>query len=89
MCCPVLSSGAEEMAGRQAGSSGASEPSSSPRVSPPKVIVDDSPLQPAMGKHKECKFFVLHLVKALSLSARVRYNATNVCPNDGTNIFYR
>ncbi|KAJ0178216.1 hypothetical protein K1T71_006039 [Dendrolimus kikuchii] len=45
--------GAEEMAGRQASSSGASEPPSSPRVSPPKVIVDDSPLQPAMGKHKE------------------------------------
>lgn len=48
------SSGTEEMAGRQAGSSGASEPPSSPRVSPPKVVVDDSPLQPAMGKHKEC-----------------------------------
>lgn len=43
------------MAGRQASSSGASEPPSSPRVSPPKVVVDDSPLQPAMGKHKECK----------------------------------
>ncbi|XP_052741724.1 proline-rich protein 36 isoform X2 [Bicyclus anynana] len=42
------------MAGRQASSSGASEPPSSPpRVSPPKVVVDDSPLQPAMGKHKE------------------------------------
>lgn len=49
----TFSSGAEEMAGRQASSSGASEPPSSPRVSPPKVIVDDSPLQPAMGKHKE------------------------------------
>ncbi|CAG4947425.1 unnamed protein product [Parnassius apollo] len=47
-------SGAEEMAGRQANSSGASEPASSPpRLSPPKVVVDDSPLQPAMGKHKE------------------------------------
>ncbi|KOB74177.1 Myocardin-related transcription factor [Operophtera brumata] len=33
----TFSSGAEEMAGRQAGSSGASEPPSSPRVSPPKV----------------------------------------------------
>lgn len=36
----------------------ASEPSGSaspPRVSPPKVVVDDSPLQPAMGKHKECE----------------------------------
>ncbi|XP_050675125.1 lysine-specific demethylase 9 isoform X2 [Leptidea sinapis] len=43
------------MASRQAGcSSGASEPTSSPpRISPPKVVVDDSPLQPAMGKHKE------------------------------------
>ncbi|XP_068618422.1 proline-rich protein 36 isoform X2 [Battus philenor] len=50
----TFSSGAEEMAGRQASSSGASEPPSSPpRVSPPKVVVDDSPLQPAMGKHKE------------------------------------
>ncbi|XP_045766885.1 proline-rich protein 36 isoform X1 [Maniola jurtina] len=49
-----FSSGAEEMAGRQASCSGASEPPSSPpRVSPPKVVVDDSPLQPAMGKHKE------------------------------------
>lgn len=53
----VVSSGAEEMAGRQASCSGASEPASSPpRVSPPKVVVDDSPLQPAMGKHKECKY---------------------------------
>ncbi|XP_053606290.1 myocardin-related transcription factor B isoform X2 [Plodia interpunctella] len=41
------------MAGREASGSGASEASSSPRVSPPKVVVDDSPLQPAMGKHKE------------------------------------
>ncbi|CAH2039557.1 unnamed protein product, partial [Iphiclides podalirius] len=50
----TFSSGAEEMAGRQASISGASEPASSPpRVSPPKVVVDDSPLQPAMGKHKE------------------------------------
>lgn len=49
----MSSSGAEEMAGRQASGS-ASEPPSSPRVSPPKVVVDDSPLQPAMGKHKEC-----------------------------------
>ncbi|XP_059053964.1 myocardin-related transcription factor B isoform X2 [Achroia grisella] len=49
----TFSSGAEEMAGRQASGSGASEPPSSPRVSPPKVVVDDSPLQPAMGKHKE------------------------------------
>lgn len=60
------SSGAEEMAGRQAGSSGASEPPSSPRVSPPKVVVDDSPLQPAMGKHKECEYNSLsfnHVIK--------------------------
>ncbi|XP_026499239.1 uncharacterized protein LOC113403040 isoform X1 [Vanessa tameamea] len=50
----TFSSGAEEMAGRQASCSGTSEPPSSPpRVSPPKVVVDDSPLQPAMGKHKE------------------------------------
>ncbi|CAH0729860.1 unnamed protein product, partial [Brenthis ino] len=50
----TFSSGAEEMAGRQASGSGTSEPPSSPpRVSPPKVVVDDSPLQPAMGKHKE------------------------------------
>ncbi|CAH2091039.1 unnamed protein product [Euphydryas editha] len=50
----TFSSGAEEMAGRQASGSGTSEPASSPpRVSPPKVVVDDSPLQPAMGKHKE------------------------------------
>ncbi|KPJ07218.1 MKL/myocardin-like protein 2 [Papilio machaon] len=49
-----FSSGAEEMAGRQASRSGVSEPASSPpRLSPPKVVVDDSPLQPAMGKHKE------------------------------------
>ncbi|XP_041986641.1 mitogen-activated protein kinase 7 isoform X2 [Aricia agestis] len=48
----IFSSGAEEMASGQ-GSSGASEPPSSPRPSPPKVVVDDSPLQPAMGKHKE------------------------------------
>ncbi|CAH2240867.1 jg27262 [Pararge aegeria aegeria] len=49
-----FSSGAEEMAGRQASGSGTSEPPSSPpRISPPKVVVDDSPLQPAMGKHKE------------------------------------
>ncbi|CAG9561312.1 unnamed protein product [Danaus chrysippus] len=49
----TFSSGAEEMAGRQASNSGTSEPSSPPRLSPPKVVVDDSPLQPAMDKHKE------------------------------------
>ncbi|XP_072947584.1 uncharacterized protein Mrtf isoform X2 [Epargyreus clarus] len=50
----TFSSGAEEMAGRQASGSGCSEPPSSPpRDSPPKVVVDESPLQPAMGKHKE------------------------------------
>ncbi|XP_063382434.1 myocardin isoform X1 [Cydia fagiglandana] len=47
----TFSSGAEEMASRQAG--GGEPASSPPRVSPPKVVVDDSPLQPAMGKHKE------------------------------------
>lgn len=26
------------------------------RQSPPKAIVDSSPLQPAMDKNKECKF---------------------------------
>ncbi|KAI8426168.1 hypothetical protein MSG28_005110 [Choristoneura fumiferana] len=41
------------MAGRQAGGSGSEPACSPPRPSPPKVVVDESPLQPAMGKHKE------------------------------------
>lgn len=30
---------------------------SNTRQSPPRVVVDRSPLQPAMDKNKECKFF--------------------------------
>ncbi|GBP97261.1 hypothetical protein EVAR_70597_1 [Eumeta japonica] len=53
----ALSSCAEDMAGRggAAGSVGSDAPGSPPRVSPPKVVVDASPLQPAMDKNKECE----------------------------------
>lgn len=30
---------------------------SNTRQSPPRVVVDRSPLQPAMDKNKECKFY--------------------------------
>lgn len=33
-----------------------------PRQSPPKAIVDSSPLQPAMDKNKECEYFLIFYI---------------------------
>lgn len=40
---------------------------SNTRQSPPRVVVDRSPLQPAMDKNKECKFKLFFLTLILIL----------------------